>query len=313
MVLLIDTGGRELGRAVTDADGRFLLHAAAAGTYRLRALRIGYRSWTSPTFELGSEVRAHHIAMPEIPVELAPVLVATESRCRVRPEEGTATAALWEEVKKALSVTSLTYSQKLYGFRTLTYYRILDPDLRVTAERRGVTVGLIDWPVHSLPAESLARVGYVEDGPDSTTYYGPDIGVLFSDVFLEHHCFGIRSALPDSGLTGLAFEPVGGHKLRDVAGVLWVDRRTSELRSLEFRYTNLGPGVPREQVGGRLEFERLPAGAWIVRRWWVRAPVLRVVLPDRRYFVVEFREHGGHVVAVFAADGRPVQRVSDEP
>ncbi|HEV2749214.1 MAG TPA: carboxypeptidase-like regulatory domain-containing protein [Gemmatimonadales bacterium] len=243
LVLLADTGGRELSRTVADEIGRFELHATAAGSYRLRALRIGYHSWTSPPFELAStETRAYYIAMPEIPIELAALTVEGKSSCHVRPEEGAATAALWDEVKKALSVTYLTLTQ------------------------------------------------------------------------VDRHCFGIKGpTVLDSGLIGLSFEPVPGHTLRDVAGVLWLDRQTAELRSLEYRYTNLASWVPRDRAGGRLEFERLPTGAWIVRRWWIRSPVPRITLPDRAYSLYGFKEHGGEVVDVLTADGLPVQGRRKQP
>lgn len=307
LVLLADTSGHELARTATAADGGFLLNAAASGTYLLRALRIGYRSWTSPRFTLAAtETRDYRIAMPEIPVQLAAVQVEGASRCRIRPEGGAATAVLWEEAKKALSVTDLTLRQRLFRFRTEKFDRMLSPDLLVTSEQRAASVGVSDWPVRSLPAESLARAGYVEDdGHDTLTYYAPDITVLFSDAFLDRHCFWIRDSHRVAQV-GLAFEPARGTTLPDIEGVLWLDRQTAELRSLEYWYTNLASWVPRKRAGGRLDFERLPTGAWIVRKWWIRAPVAQIAVPGRIYSLYGFKDHGGEVIEVLTADGPPV-------
>lgn len=308
LVLLADTSGHELGRTATGTDGGFLLHAPEGGTYVLRALRIGYHSWTSPRFALApTETRDYEIGMPEIPVQLAAVSVEAESRCRIRPEGGAATAVLWEEANKALSVTDLTLRQRRFRFRTVRFDRMLSPDLMVTSEQRAASVGVSDWPVRSLPAESLARVGYVaDDGHDTLTYYAPDITVLFSDAFLNRHCFWIRD-LPVSdsdrvAQVGLAFEPARGTTLPDIEGVLWLNLQTAELRSLQYWYTNLASWVPAKRAGGRLDFERLPTGAWIVRKWWIRAPVAQITVPDRIYSLYGFKDHGGEVVEVLTAD-----------
>jgi len=74
---------------------------------------------------------------------------------------------------------------------------------------------------------------------------------------------------------GLAFEPVPGRHLTDVKGVLWLDQETAALRFLEYSYTELDVDFSTEHFGGRLEFEQLPTGAWIIRNWWIRGPIVR--------------------------------------
>jgi hypothetical protein len=54
-----------------------------------------------------------------------------------------------------------------------------------------------------------------------------------------------------------------------------VDRRTTELRSLEYRYVQ-GPDIlDRANAGGRVEFLRIPRGRWVVSRWSIRQPAIR--------------------------------------
>jgi hypothetical protein len=179
----------------------------------------------------------------------------------------------------------------------------------------------------SLPAESLAARGFAR--PDSlgvTMYYGPDLPVLTSEVFLGQHCFRIRRAEGPSrdSLVGLGFEPVAGRGLVDVAGVLWLDRQSAELRALEFRYTNLGQWAGRGATG-LVVFERLPNRAWVIRRWFIRMPIPRVgpkplqlgglvpTAPIDTIGVAGYREEGGWITVVLSADGHTVAVFPDEP
>lgn len=54
LVLLVDSAGTIARRALTDDAGEYRLHAPAAGTYRVRTLRIGFRPVTSDPFTLWS-------------------------------------------------------------------------------------------------------------------------------------------------------------------------------------------------------------------------------------------------------------------
>jgi hypothetical protein len=56
---------------------------------------------------------------------------------------------------------------------------------------------------------------------------------------------------------------------------MWVDRRTSELREVTFRYVNAGL-LSRFKAGGYTRFLRLPSGAWIVSEWRLSAPTLEL-------------------------------------
>ena len=315
LVVLLDSAGTERGRVLTDPAGRFFIRAGAAGGYRVKALQIGYRSWLSPAFRLAAgQTLVYRIEMPAVPIELAAITVEAASGCRVHPETGQGAAELWEEAQKALSATELTIAERRYRFRTATTERTLDPRLRVQTEERRTALGFSDWPFESLAPESLARRGFVQDAPGGPLYYGPDVRVLFSAAFLNTHCFRVEQPPPGNGgegLIGLAFEPTAKRRVKDIGGVLWLDRRTAELRYLEFRYTQLEDWIPADLVGGRIEFYRLPTGGWILRRWRLRAPI-PVVRPGSRE-LYGFREREAEVVEVFTADGRPVTAFGPAP
>ncbi|CAN5331760.1 hypothetical protein BH20GEM2_BH20GEM2_18930 [soil metagenome] len=180
---------------------------------------------------------------------------------------------------------------------------------------------LATLPFASLPAAELAAGGYVQAGPEGTYYYAPDADVLLSDTFLDGHCFRVeRGEGTERGLIGLAFEPVEprGQPARgrtEIEGVLWLDRASAELRSLEYRYRDVPHDVPTDRLGGRVEFDRLPDGSWIVRRWWVRMPIVetrrdRFRKPDggavqerERSVLTGLKEEGGEVVEARLAEG----------
>ena len=106
------------------------------------------------------------------------------------------------------------------------------------------TTGTTTRPfVASASAVEFARVGYMAENSLGRTFFAPDADVLLDESFATSHCF--RLAADDTsrrGQIGLAFTPAPGRgrdTLVDVAGVIWIDRATPALRSLEFLYTGL--------------------------------------------------------------------------
>jgi hypothetical protein len=312
LVLLTDTLGHELGRVLTDESGRIGFGTLAPGVYRLRVLRIGYQRWESHPFALAAgDTLTRAIVVPQQPIVLAGLEVKAERQCRVHPAEGSLAATLWDEARKAMEATAYTESHRLYRFQTTLYTRSYDRSgTQVLAEERRPGTGWNAWPWSALPPESVAVHGFIQfDSAGAATYHGPDLGVLFSDEFLDRHCLGVREPAPSARdpLIGVAFEPVrsrGRHPV-DIAGVLWLRRQSTELVSLEFTYADHG-GWLVYGAGGSLAFDRLPSGAWVIRQWSIRAPRLRVVARTDTVGVAGYREEGAQVLQVLTAAGRPV-------
>jgi len=321
LVVLLDAQGVQRGAVLTDPRGSFFLQAPGAGRYTLRTERVGWASTTSPAFQLApGEERPLRLAAAQQPLALEGIVVqARKRRCTPRPQDGPETARLWEEARKALSSTAWAQSQRMFRFEVVRYVRDLEPGtLRVLHEPPPQRGTVSQNPFQSYPADSLARYGFVQERRDGTYYHAPDAGVLLSDPFLNDHCFHVEVNDKDPGLVGLSFEPVRGRRLPEVKGTLWLDRRTAELRYLEYGYANV-PVTSRE-VGGRVEFERLPTGAWIVRRWWIRMPSVQEVsvkgrtvdgasMPGQKMTwerLTGLREEGGEVTATLTREGRPV-------
>lgn len=290
VIFLLDSTGTAIGSALSDETGAYFLRAPASGTYRLRAEAVGVFSETSADLHLTEgEVTPHDFVFGARSRDLPEVRIVEKQRCVVAPEAGVAVAAMWDEVRKALTATQLTTAAAKYRFNLRQYEREIDSKtLAVRRSRSWERAGLNEEPYGSLPAESLATHGYVQVTPEGTWYYAPDARTFLSDAFSRTHC--LKPAEPSAerrGLVGLAFEPVEKRDRTDVRGVLWLDARTSELEFLEFGYTGLPAATSEHFFGGRVEFDRLPSGAWVVQRWYIRMPKLTRELRYRTSPVLE--------------------------
>jgi protocatechuate 3,4-dioxygenase beta subunit len=321
-VVLLDERDAEVARALTDDAGRFLVRAPTPGRYRLQSKRIGFRLSVSPPLTLGADQTVgHRMEVEAVPAVLPPVVVEGRPQCGSRGEVGSVTARLWEEAREALAGVTWTAGQRLHRYQLLHFERdyARAGDRRPQRDSTWTTSGYAESPFQSLPAVELADRGYIVPGrSDTVDYYAPDATVLLSDVFLNTHCFTARGGAGEElGLIGLAFEPAPGRHRPDVRGVLWLDRRTAELRRLTFTYTNLTEHLPEGPLGGAVEFMRLSTGGWIVQHWWIRmARMARVVYtpsaglpsttrqPEPR--LVGFRERGGQVMTIATARGTVV-------
>jgi len=319
LVSLVGSDGVTRARVLADSIGRFALRAPAAGRYVLRADRIGYAAATSPPLQLAArEVITYRLAASARRIRLEGVVATAGSRrCTVRPEAGEEAATLWDEARKALQSAVATRELYPYRFRIRRNIRVLDAATR-TVRRGEVRAGaeLSENAFVAVSPERLARTGYVEKRGDTVYYHAPDALVLLSDPFQASHCFRSRRGEGSHrGMVGLTFEPVRGGQLADVEGVLWLDAGTAELRSLEYRYTGGATALPVERAGGRVEFHRLPNGAWIVNRWRILMPADVAVMASTATFVPAvpsesrrvMAEETGQVVEILGRDGAPVE------
>ena len=278
-IQLIDSAGASVAAALARPGGRFTLHAPAAGTYRLRVLRIGFRRTQTEPFRIGAdETIERDVQMPQISVALTGIRIVGEQRCEDLPNGGEAVATVWDEARKAVQAVQLTGSEQRLRMRVRDYTRDLplrggDATDEQSAEREGLTAN----PYVSPDAASLARDGYVQRRPDAVWYYAPDARALLSDAFVDTHCFHLwRDAVSGDSLIGIAFEPVRRRPASDIRGVLYLDRSSAELRELRFSYAALPDVAEGRDFGGRVTFQRVPGGAWIIREWMVRGPVFAV-------------------------------------
>ena len=309
-VILQDLAGRAVATSLSGPAGTWLVRAPAAGRYVLRVDRIGYTTFLSDPLDLGpTDHLTYPLAIAAAPIDLAELAVeGDDDPCEGLEDEGLATYTVWEEARKALAAIVWTGQQPYYRFDAVHFQRSLDPD---GAPRSGVDYEEVRYfgrhPFRSVPTRDLLLGGFVQYVAGTVQYYGPDADVMLSDDFLRRHCFRlVESEAP--GEVGLAFEPVSDARVIDISGTMYLDAESSELRSLDFRYENLELPVDTRQLGGTVEFARLPSGAWIVQHWAIRAPVITQGPPRRssggrdlppRRILSGIDEGGGQVTAVF--------------
>jgi hypothetical protein len=279
ILVMLLAGERTVHAGLTDGAGEFTLRAPRPGEYRVRAEGIGYATTTSTPLS----VTAAGIAGVELRIEVQPIAlpalaVAGANQCRVRPADGMPAYALWDEAAKALRSTALLQELELIEYSIATWEREVSLVAARDHTERHPPQTVRGRPFGTRSPAELADDGYVEVLDDAVLYHGPDAHVLLSDEFLDTHCIRVEwRGAERAGLIGIAFEPVPGRTVPDIAGVLWLDNSTGELQYLTYDYTGLDS--PRiAPAGGRIEFERLPGGGWIVQRWWIR--MLRTS-PDR--------------------------------
>ncbi|HEX2081370.1 MAG TPA: carboxypeptidase-like regulatory domain-containing protein [Longimicrobium sp.] len=296
VVILLDECGGRVSASLSDAQGAFAVAAAGSGTYSLRAERVGYATAVSPALSLQHGQAAEQaLVMQPRQVQLEPLVVTGSQRaCTIRPQ-GEA-AVVWEELRKALDAASVAEQGRRHAFRKRFFRRERTLSLRsLLRSEEWTSPDFSSEPFHATPVGRLARHGYVEAAEgDSMVFHAPDANTLLSDAFLDHHCFRLRER---RGRVGLEFAPTAERTLPDVRGVLWMDRRTARLRTLEYTYVNLPYPNPDDALGGELDFEQLPDGTWIVRRWIVRMPRLWVNETGASG-VYSIIEQGGQVIDI---------------
>ena len=296
-VSLFDSAGTiPLLGGFSDQNGRIDLTAPVRGPYRVRADKVGYDSWLSVQLSIGD--RTVYVRAGMIPARNPTnTIVRNESACQQMVGPGTAIGDMWTEIKKALSASALTESQGLVPLDVDVYERVLDRNGAVISEHVDQRTKIARRPVLGISWDQIDTTKRNEaSGTD--VFRAPDASTLVSDQFVKSHCFAaIRGYGPETGLAGLEFKPARVGGLPELSGVLWMDPKTNSLRSVNFDYVNLPIPLRIARTNGRLEFEQLPSGQWIVPHWYIRMPRLaHVTAADRSSShddLIGYQEVGG--------------------
>jgi Carboxypeptidase regulatory-like domain len=315
LVILLDTAGTEVARAATTTSGGFMVRAPGSGTYQVVVRQIGLQAWKSAAFPLtaGAEYPLT-LRIEPTPYVLPPITVAARrSRCNVAFDDDDLIGGLLEAASTALGIAEESAEAGAYGFSTDSYLKRLSTELAVVESTSTDLLRLTRWPIQSADPDSLRRWGFVRgmgDQDQGPTYYGPDARVLFSDWFLESHCFEVESV--DDDMVEVQFEPEDRGDRVDLEGRLVIDRKSLELRRMAFEYVGLPRWVPRDVAGGQVELRRLGAGAWVPTAWYLRAPLPSRSEPAARITLLGWMETGGRVTAVHTARGLPDSALTAE-
>lgn len=295
LVALVDAAERVVVEGVSAENGTRVL-TAPPGTYRVRVRRIGFRPFLSEpvTVPYSGELR---IAVESARVTLPAVVVTSKAACGSIDQSDRTLSLVWDEIAKALRTTQL-HSRDFEGIARFFVYRsrldangsVLTSDTTFFRQGSRKPFGVRNPAV-------LAVEGYVfGDAQRGWTYFAPDETVLLSEHFAQTHCFQlVRDQKNRPAQIGIAFKPARGRRVPEIAGTLWVDRETAELREVIFHFVNSGL-LGEYGARGFTRFRRVPSGAWIVDDWALRAPVLRREEGRNTRTTIEgFVEDGGGV------------------
>jgi hypothetical protein len=263
-------------QTLSDARGRFTLRVPAAGEYRLRALRIGFRPTLGERFAVAdSGIVERSIVLSGAAVTLAAARVTADEQCAAGSDPASLGFRAWEQARTALAAALVTRQSSTYEMRfvvaQLRRAARSDSVLDYT-EKESITSAM--RPFAAFPLARLRDSGYVTRDSSGVTYAAPDEEVLLSEEFAVTHCIRARPSEGDE--LEIGFEPTRDRKLSDVAGSLVLSRATGELRRLRYEYANVPAEERAAHAGGELAFLRFPSGGWMVQRWVVRAPAFEM-------------------------------------
>lgn len=306
VVQLLDASSHVAGRALTNARGEFRV-AAAAGTYQIHTLRIGFRPTISASITLQAGPDASmRVVLTGLPLGLDTVRVSSRTVCKSVGDSATMAYLAWDQARAAFSAAQLTAAARAVYTRTVAYRQVFDPDeTHVRQQTTTSSSGFVKQPWLSLSPDSLHRAGYiVHDRDDATVYYAPALDVLLSPSFVEDHCFHLTTG--GKGV-GIAFEPSPDRKrVAEIRGTIWLDRATARLQELEFGYVNAS--IEQEaKARGHVRFQRLANGTWAISEWNIRMPVVQTVVKSQNYggpevLVTEMDVSGGELALAMLGD-----------
>lgn len=260
-VVLRDSTQRRRAGALTDSAGRYALTAPGAGHYEVLAEMIGYAGAAPVALALGAE-SATRVAFGLSPqaIPLDAIKVTTPPRCKLRSDTSGVVLAIWGEARKALALADWSAQESRLVMVTKRTERVPSRSSRLL----GIDTIQGRPPFTTIPPGEIRQGGLIRLEDHGYSYYAPGPDFILSDEFVSTHCFAARVR---RDMVGLAFEPIPRVEVKDIRGTLWLDRKSSALRRLEFEYVRVDPTEMIVHAGGTLEFDRTPAGLWLIPAW----------------------------------------------
>lgn len=277
LVDILDSTSAVAVQGVLGDGGRRAFRLPRHGTYRVRLRRIGYDPFVGAPVVVGPAGADFAQEVPGRRVVLAALTVSARARCARDAFSDPAFASLWEEVRKALLSTMLGREAGGFSLEMRPFRRRLNRDLDTEVELVGLPrVTTAARPYVAASADELSQSGYIRGTTGEMQFFAPDEQVLLSDRFIEDHCFtAVRGENATDGQLGVRFVPAERRRTADIAGTIWLDSASAELRTVNFWYVlgSIPPGAAgEERSGGQILFDRTPQGSWMVSAWRLRMP-----------------------------------------
>lgn len=278
IVLVRDSAGADLARAVTSDDGRFSLALPRPGAVSVTVQRVGFDDVTI----LDRVVAAGEvITIDTVAGALNKLLpargAAPPNSCIGDPQSKLYVQLLLAEARKALLAMQLGLSRQGVSARWAAVEHRIAANGRDTARfvlnrRSGALLGGFGSPVLA----ELQRTGFVVTTGQNRIFRGLDVPALLSPWFTDSYCF---TAVESSYATiALMFEPKTRRRdYVDITGSLIFSRAALEPTVVEYLYVGLPADEAQRDAGGRIAFGRSNGGTWLVTDWMIRFPQLGLV------------------------------------
>lgn len=288
--------GALVSRTIADFAGRFRL-GTTSDSVVVRVLRLGWRPVVLDTVRLAAGAsRLLEVTLPELPVELAPVVSTSDGTCQQYGNASLAVATLYAEIRTALLASQLYVPDGVprSRFRLSTIDWSANERMLLEERHRDYRADSLR-PFRSLPPRVLLDKGFVTyDRQGTGTFRAIDAEVLTSDEFLERYCFElVRADSARPGWVGIGFAPMRRNRsIVQVRGTIWVSGSPPVLERIEFSYVGLDQVSEAGRPGGWIEYSGVDDGHWFASRWQLRIPKLGAasVVRRRDMRVTELRE-----------------------
>jgi hypothetical protein len=305
-VVNVTPGGRE---QFTMADGRFVIRGLRRGRVTITARHIAYAPLDTSLILAGDTINLT-LALALVTVQL-PAVHSLAQACahpgRTDPRVGLELATLFAQVKENAARHQLL--SRSYPFELDVERKITKPEpaleARFVAYDTLVRSSVRDW--HYAPGAMIGTREYADGvfaGKWSTLRL-PELADFADDPFLLNHCFdygGVEVVNGDT-LLRIDFVPAPAIRSPDVAGSIFLDRKTFQLRATELTLVNLTKRM-RETLSAqaiRADFKEVVPGVPVVDR------VSSVVFPrdDPKAPAVEPATETHRTLAIRFVRGRP--------
>ncbi len=284
LVELRDSAGTILQQAFTGPVGEFGFLATAGQRYWLTMAAIGYARHARVL------VPDSRMADTAIAILLAPAVVtlpeldalAGKSACGASHLNAETFGGLLDGARTSLQLMDATLKSHQLAFQTRTVHSVVLGHSRDSVVHADTSSDrLEEWPIRSVSLDSLKRWGFqrpmtAREGT-GLIWYGPDLEVLFSDWFLDTHCFTLDRKRTTGDTVSIRFAPAGHARNVDLMGELVIDRSTLTLVRLTYAHLHIPDGVPDGAAGGEMAFAEISPGLWVPVEWSIWAPITRTV------------------------------------
>lgn len=324
--------GDSVRAAITDKLGSAHIPLKRGGQYRLSVRRIGYSPMRGLSIEIaptGETVFRNAMrSLASVVATLDGVSVKGSTSCSTLRDESL--SRQWGRVRVALDALVAAEANRAIQVTAERIERERDSNGVVRYQRISRTTGTSSRPFVSAPLEEIEKRGFVWTNRDTTVWNAPDANVLISDGFVSGHCLaGGEGRRLSSNDQTLVFEPNNRPASADVKVSLVVDSARAIPRALSFEYVwprsvaFVGPLASK--LGGQLQFEELPNGLLVVRKWNLTIPRIVKLLSsfplqgrdrsgagvDRSYAIATVQEFEGSLTEIRGLDGELFSKESN--